>query len=855
MSVPAALAADLPQRTRSELRKARVALLLEHFWPLLAGMGLVGLGFLTAGAFGVWERAGALIHLILWLGLVAAALVGFRSALRSRPDVGPEALARRLERDSGAEDRPLLAWNDHPASGDAGALEFWRLHRTRLFRRLAVLRAGPAVLRGTRFAGAGLGGLAIGIIAAFVLSGTDVVSTRLLRSLFPDFGALWDAQNMGIEAWASPPAYSGRAPVFLAKSRNGPAIAIPEGTTLLVRARGRARPVLVMTGDGKRQTIRFEVKSRVKGKRVYEAKTTIAASVRVSVRFLGERAAWRFEAGEDAPPSVEFDTPPARLGPNNSLLVKWKAGDDFGVTATFLEIESLDAPDKGPWKNAERWPLSEAAGGVKSLAGESRLDLIRSRFAGKESKLRLLARDAIGQEGVSAVIRHRVPEKSFSDPVALALLEIRSEILGAPDDWPKFAQKAPFSAAEIRRLPDFWSEDQRPGLSRAPKEVRRAARMLDAISLVPEDLFIGYAPYLGLRYARARLETARNRADTILPAELLWEVAAAIEGDGRTEAEQALAQAKAALERALANGASPEEIEQRLADLREATRRFLEERAAEALARGGDPQETANSTRIDGQDLEELIRELEDLAKNGDPEEARKALETLAEVLQNLQFNANPSPGDGQPGQSGQAGRDQKRDEAQDALADALGRQRALNDETFKRQQDGQSGTNLSGRQRQLAEELGRAQGALPRNEGDRKNGAPRPGAADGRAAREALGRAREAMEDSARALDNDNSEEALQAQQQALRELRAASQALARQDLAERLGKDAVERDPLGRRLGGNRVEDGEKGYVPGASERKRVREILDEIRRRAGQANRPREEQDYLKRLLDQF
>ncbi len=855
MPVSPAAASDLPSRTRNELRKARFVLAIEHFWPFLAGATLVFAGFLTAGAWGWWERAGALAHLLVWLGLFIAALAGFVIVFRSRPDSGPDAVARRLERDSQAEDRPLSAWNDHPASGDPGALEFWQLHRARLFRRLSSLRAGPAALPGTRLVGGGIGLLGIGMITAILLTGADLASTRLLGTLIPDFGALWGARNMGIEAWANPPSYSGRAPVFLAKSRNGPAIAIPEGTTLLVRVRGRARPVLVVTGSGKRQTINFEVKSKIKGKGIYEARTTIAESVRVGVRFLGERASWRFEAGEDAPPSIEFDAPPPRLGPRNSLLVKWKAGDDFGVTETFLEIESLDAPDKGPWKNAERWPLALATGGVKSLAEESRLDLIRSRFAGKEAKLRLLARDAIGQEGVSGVIKHRIPEKTFSDPVALALLEIRAEILGAPDDWPKLAPKAPLLAADLRRLPEFWSEDQRPGLSRGPKEVRRAARMLDAISHAPEDLFIGHAPFLGIRYARSGLEVARNRADILLPAELLWEVAAAIEGDGRTEAEQALAQAKAALERALGNGASPEEIEQRLADLREATRRFLEERAAQALARGADPRDAANSARIDGQDLEELIRELEDLAKNGDPEEARKALETLAQVLENLQFNASPSPGDGQQGQSGQAERDRKQDEALEALADAVNRQRSLNDETFKRQQNGQSGTNLSGQQRRLAEELGRAQGSLPRDESKGKDGSPRPGEADGREAREALGRARQAMEDSARALDNDNSEEALQAQEKAIKELRQANAALARQDLAERLGKEGTERDPLGRRLGGNRVEDGEKGYVPGNAERKRVREILDEIRKRAGETGRPKEERDYLKRLLDQF
>ena len=50
-----------------------------------------------------------------------------------------------------------------------------------------------------------------------------------------------------------------------------------------------------------------------------------------------------------------------------------------------------------------------------------------------------------------------------------------------------------------------------------------------------------------------------------------------------------------------------------------------------------------------------------------------------------------------------------------------------------------------------------------------------------------------------------------------------------------------------------GSLVGDGVK--VPTEGQRKRVRAILDELRRRAGDASRPPEERDYIRRLLRRF
>jgi len=93
-------------------------------------------------------------------------------------------------------------------------------------------------------------------------------------------------------------------------------------------------------------------------------------------------------------------------------------------------------------------------------------------------------------------------------------------------------------------------------------------------------------------------------------------------------------------------------------------------------------------------------------------------------------------------------------------------------------------------------------------------------------------------------------------AQQQAMAALQDRSSELARlNDENDPESKEARdERDILGR------LNNGESGYgdtvkIPDEIERQKARDILDEIRRRAGNRALTNEELQYLQRLLDRF
>ena len=60
---------------------------------------------------------------------------------------------------------------------------------------------------------------------------------------------------------------------------------------------------------------------------------------------------------------------------------------------------------------------------------------------------------------------------------------------------------------------------------------------------------------------------------------------------------------------------------------------------------------------------------------------------------------------------------------------------------------------------------------------------------------------------------------------------------------------------DPLGRPMRGAGADAGGDVEVPDKASLQKAREILDELRRRAGQRTRPRPERDYIDRLLRRF
>jgi hypothetical protein len=125
------------------------------------------------------------------------------------------------------------------------------------------------------------------------------------------------------------------------------------------------------------------------------------------------------------------------------------------------------------------------------------------------------------------------------------------------------------------------------------------------------------------------------------------------------------------------------------------------------------------------------------------------------------------------------------------------------------------------------------------------------------------------AMGDAENALGQGNSDRAVDGQGRAIDAMRKGAQGLAQQLQQQmgqnqgpgpfgqpgRLGRAQQDTDPLGRPMRGRDYGDDTTVKVPGEIDAQRARRIIEELRRRFGEAYRPQLELDYIERLLKDY
>jgi len=421
------------------------------------------------------------------------------------------------------------------------------------------------------------------------------------------------------------------------------------------------------------------------------------------------------------------------------------------------------------------------------------------------------------------------------------------------------------------------------------------ATALDALTIAPEK--IGDSGiYLGLRVGYHRLVDARNDDDLRKVLDYLWTMARAVEDGDMSEAEQRLNAAREALEQALKDGASQEEIKRLMDELRQAMQDFLQSYMAEMQDRGlknmpMSPDQDAQT--LTEQELQKMLDRIEDLAKLGDRESAQQLLSQLQQMLDNLQM---AQPGQMQPP-------DPEAMKQMDELARIMREQQQLMDDTFqlnqgrrpKQRQPGQDQQGEQGNQKPLSEQefadllkqLQEGQGKLQQQlqellkqmqqdgeqgeqgqqqgqmgeQGQGGQGA-QPFDGQGQEGGRALGRAGRAMGDATRSLGQGDGNEAYGHQGEALNALREGLQGMMQQMFANQPGQPGPgqqgqgqrngQNDPLGRPRRTEGPDLGQSVKVPDEIDVERARRIMEAIRNRLGERSRPRYELDYLERLL---
>jgi uncharacterized protein (TIGR02302 family) len=824
------------------LIRARWSIFWERLWPALASVATaIGL-FLALSWLGLWlwlPPLGRAIGLFAFFVLATAATVPL---FYVRTPTAVEGL-RRLDRASRLPHRPATAIADQlvPEAGDQFAVALWRAHVERALRLARALKAGVPAPRLPARDPFALRALVLMLaVASFFAAGGE--RYRRVAAAFDWHGVVASA-NYRVDAWVTPPAYTGRPPMILPglrpgeRARTSAAVAVPAGSALVVRASGQAGLDVAVTG-GVVAAAADAQPQLPKG--TEEQRFTISASGSATVHGAGDDITWTFNAIADRAPIIALaKEPEGQL--RGSLLLNYKIEDDYGVVdaqATFARKVASDTPEgkpQHPLFDAPNFALVLPQVRTRNGVAQTTKDLTEHPWAGVDVVMTLIARDEANNEGRSAPHEMRLPERPFVKPLPRALIE------------------------------------QRRLLALDANAKDRVLNALDALSFAPERFTPETNVYLGLRSVYWQLTRAKSDDGLREVVTRLWSMAVLLEDGNVSEIEKALRAAQDALREALERGASDEEIKRLMDQLRAALDKFLQALAEELrknpqMARPLDPNSTRN---LRSQDLRSMLDRMERLARSGARDAARQLLEQLQRMLENLQM--------ARPGN--EMGEDDEMSSALNELGDMIRRQQQLRDRTFRQGQDqrrqqrgqqrGQQGDpNSFGELRQdqqaLREQLNKLLEEL------RKRGFPQQGDQPGQQGGEMdqLGRAGEAMGDAQGSLGEGDADGAVDSQGRALEALRRGAQGLAQSMQQQfgngpgpgqpgRLGRARANQDtdPLGRPLRGRDYGDDTTVKVPGEIDVQRARRILEELRRRFGESFRPQLELDYIERLLKDF
>jgi uncharacterized protein (TIGR02302 family) len=869
------------------LRRRRLqawsVLFFERLWPAIwPPLGVLG-AFLCFAFLDLSTLLTPWLHVALLAAFAAGFCVTLVLAVRRVVMPAPGETDRRLERDSGLSHRPLAALADRPALGAGGDL--WHAHMRRARAQIARLRVRlPSPGLAARDPRALRCGLLVALAASLGVA-WEAAPTRLLRALSPGFAAPAAAAGTQVQAWITPPTYTGLAPVFL--KPEVPAVTVPAGAHLTVSLTGGSGPAPGLSLDGVASAFQsLDANS-------FQADMDLATGGRLSIgrggRALGE---WDLTVVADDAPMVSFPEPPGATRNNRQPQTRlpWQVAHPYGVTGLQAELRLKERPELPPIVITIPLP----GGAPKTAKGARLQDLTPHPWAGLPVIARLVARDAPGKVGKSADAEFVLPERLFQNPVARVLMALRRSLTLRPEE------REPV-VGQLNRLSAFdevWKDDL-PG-------------------------------FLNLRTIAGVLTEDRSDQAVADAQELMWQLALHLEEGATDRTAKALAQANQQLREALeaekrGDPVDKAEIERLTREVQEALQRHLQALAEEAKRNPGEQAFDPDAQRLDTRDLQRLAEEMREAAREGKMDEAREKQAELEKLLSELE-NARPEQGKMTERQKQRAEKRERGQQQMTALQDMVKREGALLDQAQKRagtaQQDPrriqpfprlnqQTPEQQEQAQQQQAKDrtqeqavqgaLRRALGELMQQYGDLTGEVP-PN----------LGDADAGMREAMQALTDGRDNPAAGAEQRAIEALQKGGQQMGQQ-LAQQFGRggegdDADDgddegmgqmgegqqdgdqpgngpggqqrgpggrgtrpwprgqgmdrraderRDPLGRHLheGSSGLDESGDVQVPEEMEQARTRAIQDELRKRGAERTRPQPELDYIERLLKQF
>jgi uncharacterized protein (TIGR02302 family) len=847
---------------------------VRAFWPFWSVL-FAALAFLMLGLQDLMpvEAVWTIIALFVVGGLFAL----FKGVQRFHWPSHAEALERL---DATMPGNPILAALDNQAIGaeDAASLAVWKAHQQRMTARLKEARPAQPDLRVSKADPFALRYVAVLALLVAMMFGS-ILRVQTVSAMGPTGADL--ASGPTWEGWLEPPRYTGLPSIYL-NDIDTARLQTPVGSRVTLRFYGEVGALSVNETISDRASPTDTAEDVIEASIQTAQEFEVVKSGSIEIQGPGGRY-WEVIVTPDLAPEVFLDGE-IDVSYEGEAQIPFTASDDYAVATGTAVIElALSEVDRryglriDPEPRATiELPLPMPIAGDRSEFTETLVDNFSQHpWANLPVTLNLTVTDEAEQTGAAVPEVIDLPGRRFFDPMAAAIIDLRRSIL--------------------------WNRENASDV----------ALLMRAISHRPDDVFRSGTDYLRLRAILRRVEALSqvrmNDEQQAEIAQAMWDLAIRLEEGDLEDALERLQRAQDRLSEAMRNGASDQEIAELMQELREATDDYLRQlsRQAQQDQQNNPDQEMTqnqNMMEMSQNDLQEMMDRIQELMEQGRMAEAQEALEQLRQMMENMQV----TQGQGQQGQS-------PGEQAMEGLAETLREQQGLSDQAFRDLQEqfnpGQQQGQQPGQQGQQGQQPGQQQGQGQQGQGQQGQGQqgqgqqgqqqgqgqngqgqsleesladrqralrqelnrqtqnlPGAGTEAGDAARDALNRAEGAMEGAEEALREndlagaiDNQSEAMEALREGMRNLgeamaEAQQQGQGQQGMAE--GADpGQQRDPLGRNVGTNGQIGSNENLLQGEDVYRRARELLDEIRRRSGEGERPEEELEYLERLLDRF
>ncbi|TWD53542.1 uncharacterized protein (TIGR02302 family) [Agrobacterium vitis] len=851
---------------------AQLVLFCERVAPLLLLPASIAAIFLSLSWFGLFRDMPSLLRwplvFVLTFGFLAALLPLAQLRWPKTHDAD-----RLLEERNNLPHQPVQVQEDEPAFDTPFARALWQEHQRRMAAKIASLDPGLPRPDIARFDRHGLRAIpALLLVVAFAYSGAN--NAGRISDAFRMTGTQDNQPGVRVDAWITPPGYTGQPPVFLT-SRNGePArdISVPAKSVVTVRftggvdnAKATFKPSVGKPSVGADSIALQDAEAPKES----TANTATDANARTMTLTLAQSGTldvgqqkWPLTVIADKPPTIAFEGVPKRAV-NGALEIGFIAKDDYGVQEAHADIVPVNNdPAAQPLYPLPEYKLDLPRRNAKEAKGIASHNLTEHPLAGKKVRITLVVKDGAGQEGKSAPYEMVLPRRPFNEPLAAAVAEERQVF-----------------ALDARQMP-------------------RAIALNDALTLRADETIPNLSHYLLIKSARARMALANNAEKMKDTAAYLWEIALGIDDGDVSLAERKLSEAQQKLSDALERNAPDEEIKKLTDELRQAMQDYMKALAQRQQPQNSQPQQNAAKT-LTQRDLENMMNQIENLARSGNKDAARQMLSELQRLMNNLQTGRMQRPNQQQQ---------QEKSEARkqiDKLGEIMQDQQKLMDETFKLDQALQDRMALGD---PTDPDMDQPQDDQPKSEDELTQERPKPAPGQNppptdqmteqqlRDALKALrerqdnlgkqlkqlqeglgkmgikpgkefGQAGQEMKGAGQELGKGQGDTAVEGQGRALEALRQGARDMMNQmmqAMRNQQGQGQGQnpgmaqggqngRDPLGRSRPSSGPDTDDTVRIPDEIDVQRAREILDAIREKLGDNSSPEIERRYLERLLD--